>query len=145
MAYSSDISKTLTDQISKFTTLNRHQLVGHLANLDFWAAEVRHCLEVIDGYGRRFEQMKAAQVNFVADHGTIQFHLDDPCCTRTSAARPRRVPSQELGEARRQLCEAFYRFLVRCFHERLVDEHALRRVCGSLEIGVEIGDLRQRS
>lgn len=145
MAYSSDISKTLTDQITKFATLNRHQLVGHLANLHFWAAEVRHCLEVIDGYGSRFEQMKAAQMKFVADHGMVEFHLDDPCCTRTSAAPPRRVPSQELADARRQLCNAFYRFLVRCLHEGLIDERALRQVCGALDISVESSDLRQRS
>ncbi len=49
MAYSSDITKILTDQITKFVTLNRHQLAGHVANLDFWTGEVRHCLNVIDG------------------------------------------------------------------------------------------------
>ena len=145
MAYSSDISKVLTDQIAKLATLNRHQLAGQLANLDFWAGEVRHALEVIDGYGRRFEAMKTAQMKFVADHGTVEFDLDDPCCTRTTAAPPRRVPSQELGEARRRLCDAFYRFLIRCLHEGLIDERALRRVCGGLEIGVESSDLRKRS
>jgi hypothetical protein len=61
MAYSSDITKTLTAQITKFVTLNRHQLAGHVANLDFWVAEDRHCLDVIDGYDRRFEQMKTGQ------------------------------------------------------------------------------------
>jgi hypothetical protein len=30
MAYSSDITKTLTDQITKFVTLNAHQLAGHI-------------------------------------------------------------------------------------------------------------------
>lgn len=54
MAYSSDITKTLTVQVTKFVTLNRHQLAGHVANLGFWVAEVRHCLDVIDGYNRRF-------------------------------------------------------------------------------------------
>jgi hypothetical protein len=145
MAYSSDISRILTEQIAKFATLNRHQLAGHLANLDFWTGEVRHCLAVIDGYGRRFEQMKAAQAKVVADHGTVQFHLDDPCCTRTSAAPPRRVPSQEHGEARRRLRDAFYRFLVRCLHEGLIDERALRRTCETLDIGVEASDLRRRT
>jgi hypothetical protein len=58
MAYSSDVTRTLTVQITKFVTLNRHQLAGHVASLDFWIAEVRHCLGVIDGYDRRFEQMK---------------------------------------------------------------------------------------
>jgi len=126
MAYSSDITKTLTEQITKFATLHRHQLAGHLANLDFWAAEVRHCLEVIDGYGRRFERMKAAQLNLVTD------------------AWLGRVPSRELRETRRQLCDAFYRFLIRCFREGLIDESSLRRVCGTLDIGVESSDLRSR-
>ncbi|WP_435020277.1 hypothetical protein TA3x_001740 [Tundrisphaera sp. TA3] len=145
MAYSSDISRTLINQLTKFATLNRHQLVGHLANLDFWAAEVRHCLEVIDGYSRRFERMKAAQMKFVADHGTIEFDIDDPCCTRTTATPPRRVPSQELGDAGRQLRDAFYRFLIRCHHENLLGEVALRGVCRSLEIGVESSDVGQPS
>lgn len=144
MAYSADICKTLTDQVTKFSSLNRHQLVGHLANLDFWVAEVRHSLEVIDGYGDRFEQMKAAQKNFVADHATVQFRLSDPRHTQAAAAPPRRVPSEELGEARRQLCDALYRFLVRCLQEGLLDERTVRGVCGSLDIGVESSDLRRR-
>jgi hypothetical protein len=77
MAYSSDITKTLTIQITKFVTLNRHQFAGHVANLDFWVAEVRHCLDVIDGYDRRFEQMKTAQMKHISDHGTVEFRLND--------------------------------------------------------------------
>jgi hypothetical protein len=43
MAYSSDITKTLTLQIRKFVTLNRHQLAGQVANLDFWVGKrLRH-------------------------------------------------------------------------------------------------------
>jgi hypothetical protein len=82
MAYSSEIAKILTDQIAKFATLNRHQLVGHVANLDFWTAEVRHGLDVLDGYKARFERLKAAQARYVSEHGTVEFLLDDPCCTR---------------------------------------------------------------
>lgn len=144
MAYSSDIAEILTEQITKFATLNRHQLAGHLANRDFWTDEVRHCLEVIDGYSRRFERMKAAQMRFAGDHGTVEFRLDDPCCTRTSAAPLRRVPDQTLVEVRRHLCDAFYRFLVRCFHEGLLDEGAVRRTCETVDIGVDASNLRQR-
>jgi hypothetical protein len=144
MAYSCDIAKILTDQITKFATLNRHQLVGHRANLDFWAAEVRHCLEVIDGYSRRFEQMKTAQMKFAADHETVEFNLDDPRHTRQSATPPKRVPSQELGEVRRQLCDVFYRFLIRCFHEGHLGEDALRQICENIGIGIDKSDLRTR-
>jgi hypothetical protein len=145
MAYSSDISRVLTDQITKFASLNRHQLAGQLANLDFWAAEVQHCLDVIDGYNPRYERMKAAQMKYTSEHGTVEYFLDDPCCTRTGAPPPRRVPASELKEARRPLCDAMYRFLVRCFHEGLVDESLLRRTCDRLDIGVETRDLRNRS
>jgi hypothetical protein len=145
MAYSSDIAKTLTDQITKFVTLNGHQLAGHVANLDFWVAEVRHCLDVIEGYNRRFEQMKMAQTKHISGHGTIEYDLDDPCCTRTTASPPRRVASPELSEARRHLCDATYRFFIRCFSEGLINEDVLRRTCRSLDIGVEASDLRRRT
>ena len=36
MAYMNDISRILADQLAKFATLNRHQLAGQAANLDFW-------------------------------------------------------------------------------------------------------------
>jgi hypothetical protein len=50
----------VTAQLAKFATLNRHQLAGQVANLDFWLAEARHWLDVIDGYRPRFERLKAA-------------------------------------------------------------------------------------
>jgi hypothetical protein len=144
MPYSTDMAKLLADQLAKFVTLNRHQLAGHVANLDFWLAEVRHGLEVIDGYGRRFEQLKAAQQRYVAEHRTKEFSLCDPCCTERPAAPPQRIPDGELRKARRSLCDAAYRFLVRCFNEGLITEAALRAACGDLGIGVEASDLRFR-
>ena len=144
MSYSSDTTKTLTVQITEFVTLNRHQLAGHVANLDFWMAEVRHCLDVIDGYNHRFEQMKTAQSNHITEHRTVEFDLDDPCCTQRTASPPSRVSGAELEEARRNLCEATYRFLVRCFNEGLVNQDVLRRTCGDLDLGIEASDLRLR-
>jgi hypothetical protein len=145
MPYSSDIAKILDDQIAKFVTLNRHQLVGHVANLDFWLAEVRHCLDVIDGYEPRFERLKAAQTEYVAEHRTVEFDLRDPRHTQGPAAPPRRVSDAELRETRRSLCGVTYRFLVRCFNEDFIDEAALRWECDQLGIGVEATDLRRRS
>jgi hypothetical protein len=143
MAYSSDIAKILADQLTRFATLNRHQLAGHVANLDFWTAEVRHCLDVIDGYGKRFEQLKAAQARYVTEHGTVEFLLRDPRHTQQAAAPPKRVPHSELEGARRGLCDAAYHFLVRCFHQGFIEEAALRQMCDRLGIGVEASDLRQ--
>jgi hypothetical protein len=144
VAYSADIAKVLTDQLTKFVTLNRHQLAGHVANLEFWLDEVRHCLSVIDGYGLRFEQLKAAQTKHVAEHKTVEFDLRDPCCTQSRAAPPKRVSDSELTGARRAVSDATYRFLVRCFNEGLIEEATLRRECKSLDIGVEAADLKHR-
>lgn len=111
MSFSTDMAKLVTGQVSRFVTLNRHQLAGHVANLDFWLTEVRHCLQVIDGYGKRFRLLKTAQEKHVAEHHTIEFDLDDPCCTRGKAAPPQRVPDSELKDARRALTEATRRSL----------------------------------
>ena len=144
MAYSTDIAEILTDQLAKFTTLNRHQLAGQTANLDFWLAEVRHCLDVIDGYVRRFDRLKTAQGKHISQHHTVEFDLDDPCCIRDTAAPPTRVPHRELQGSRRDLCEATYRLLLRCFKEGLMDAPALRQECGRLGIGVDVADMRSR-
>ena len=78
MAFSSDMAKLVADQLSRFVTLNRHQLAGQAVNLDFWLAQLRNGLEVIDGYGKRFQRLKAAQAKHVTEHRTTEFSLDDP-------------------------------------------------------------------
>jgi hypothetical protein len=142
MPYTIDIVKPLVDQLGKFATLNRHQLAGHVGNLDFWLGEVRHGLAVIDGYNQRFERLRAAQQQHVSEHGTTVFSPPDPRHTEASPSPPRRVPDGPMREARRSLCDAAYRFLVRCYREGLITESALREECRGLDIGVEASDLR---
>jgi len=143
-AYSIDLANLLTAQLTKFTTLNRHQLAGHVANLDFWLAEARHALEVLDGYQVRFDRLKAAQTQYASCHQTTEFSHDDPCCTKQHASVPKRIPGDERSRPRRQLCDAVYRFLVRCFRERLIDETRLLEACELLKISVESRDLNLR-
>jgi len=142
MSFSTEIAKLVTNQLSRFVTLNRHQLAGQVENLDFWLKEVRHALEVLDGYGKRFQKLKSGQANYVSEHQTTQYHLDDPCCTYDKAWTPQRVPDTELKEARRSLSETAYRFLVRCFDDGLIPESGVRDACASLGIGVDASDLR---
>lgn len=110
LAYSTDIAKLLNDQLVKFTTLNRHQLAGHVANLEFWILEVRHCLNVLDGYPKRFDQLKYAQMRYASEHKTIEYEFDEPDVFRESPLPPKRVPQGEIREARRSLCDATRRF-----------------------------------
>ena len=62
MSFSTKLAKLVADQLARFVTLNRHQLAGQVANLDFWLDQVRHGLAVVDGYGRRFQRLKAADL-----------------------------------------------------------------------------------
>ena len=92
MPYTIDVVRPLIDQLAKFATLNRYQLAGHVANLDFWLGEVRHGLAVIDGYGERFERLRAAQQRHVSEHRSTIFSLRDPRHTEGSPPPPKRVP-----------------------------------------------------
>jgi hypothetical protein len=142
MSFSTEIAKLVTNQLSRFVTLNRHELAGQVANLDFWLGEVRHALEVLDGYGQRFQKLKSGQAKYVSEHNTIQYHLDDPSCTYDKTWTPQRVPDTELKVARRSMTEAAYRFLVRCLNDGLIPESGVRDACASLGIGVDASDLR---
>jgi hypothetical protein len=143
MAYLIELSSVLTGTLEKFATLNRHQLAGHVANFDFWRKETLHCLAVVDDYHHRFDRMKTAQTKHAAEHHTVQFSLDDPCCTGAPASPPRRVADAEIKSARRALCDAFYRFIVRCYNDRLIERSVLEDTSRSLNIGIAAGDLKR--
>jgi hypothetical protein len=135
------MAKLVTDQLARFVTLNRHQLAGHVANLDFWMAQVRHCLQVLDDYGKRFRLLKTAQEKHVAEHHTFEFSLEDPCCSQGKPAAPRKVPDSELKDARVALSDATRRFLVRCRTSDLIDEVVFRKVCVDSGIEFDRADL----
>lgn len=142
MSFSEEMAKVVADQLARFATLNKHQLAGHVANLDFWVSEARHVLEVIDGYEPRFRRMKAGQDQHVAEHGTLAYFPGDPEI-RCAPDPPRRVAHGSLREARRSVTEATYRFLVRCCNDGLIPESRMRALCDELDIGVEAVDLRR--
>lgn len=146
MSYTTDIAATLTAQLAKFMTLNRHQLAGQVANLDFWVNEVRHVLAVIDGYPDRFDHMTRAQQAYVAEHDVRE--IVHPRFSDTidwkSPEKTRRVPHGPMQEARTQLCDTFYRLLVHVFRAGFINESTVRRTSQSLGIGVESRDLKNQ-
>ena len=148
MSYSTEISKTLTDTLARFATLNPHQLAGHVANLDFWLAEARHSVEVIEGYKKRFEAMKAAQMKYVAENHTLEYHYicKDYCpiCAKgTPAAPPKRVPHGALNDALRALRDAAYQFLLQCYKTGFIDQARLRDAADSIGTGIDLRDLER--
>jgi hypothetical protein len=120
MSFSTDVAKLVGDQLSRFATLNPHQLAGQVENLDFWLAEVRHALAVIDGYGVRFVRLHTAQERYVARHRVSASVVDPAGTSERPPPAARRVPDRELRQARRALVEAARRFLERCRADGLV-------------------------
>jgi len=125
MSFSTDMAKLVADQLSRFVTLNPHQLAGQVENLDFWLAEVRHALAVIDGYGVRFVRLHAAQERYVAVHNFTLSVVYPAGVTERTPPSVRRIPDRELRQARRELVEAVTKFLERCQAEGLVADSVL--------------------
>ncbi len=142
MSYSEAVARTVADQLARFVTLNRHQLAGHAANLDFWVGEARHALAVLDGYQERFRRLRSGQADYVAAN---QVTAPSPCDAdiRAKPDPPRRVPDADVREARRAVADALYHFLVRLYRDGLIDESRLRGICGELGVGIEAADLRR--
>lgn len=140
MAYSIDICDLLSVQLDRLAKLHPHQLVGHVANLDFWLGEVRHCQNVIDNYRLRFERLRDSQANYVREHDTTTYSYE----TGTQIPmRAQRVPDDALKTSRSELREAFYRFLIRSYQEKLIDERMLRETADAIDLGIDLVDLRR--
>lgn len=142
MAYTTDIANLVAKQLSKLATLNRHQLAGQLANLEFWTSEVRHALAIIDGYEKRFQQMRRAQADYAREHQTIEYRVSPTGFRSEVAPVPMRIPKQEFANARADLSRSAYQFLLRCFREKLMDGDRVRKACDDLAIGYDPSDLR---
>lgn len=109
-----DICNPLIKTLERSTTLPTHQLVGHVANLDFWMDEAKHCLNVIDGYAQRFDRMKKAQQSYTEAEKVSGMPLQ------------RGIKDNERKELRQKVCTAANRFLERCLSEQLIEEEALQ-------------------
>lgn len=145
MAYAIEVSKILTQTLRKLTTLNAHQLSGHVANLDFWLAQVNHGTQLIDSYRERFDAMKAAQIAAAKNHGTVEFPTDTDPLERDEytsfAAPPKPIPHSQLQAARKDLIDAAYGFLIRCHKATLLDEQLVRTAAESIGSSVDPFDL----
>lgn len=115
LSYTTEITALLTNQLERFRHLHRHQLAGHVANLEFWSGQVRNCVLAIDGYANRFKQLKAAS----KAHPTWTSDPNDPGGA-FSTRRPLPVSDDELAAARTALVTTWRQFLARCCREQLL-------------------------
>ena len=143
MAYVTELASLLTKNLERFVTLNDYQLAGHCANLEFWISEVDHCLRVMDGYKTRFETMAYAQADFAKNNYSVDWQTIGPFDDGQTPKRPIKVPDHERKQARRELEDVCYRFLVRSFNSALIDRPTFDRWTVKLSIGVDEADLKR--
>jgi hypothetical protein len=143
MAYSLEVCELLTKQIEKFVSLNRHQIAGHIANIEFWSNEVRHALILIDGYRERFAKMSSAQNQYVTQNKVIEYDLNEPYI-RGRATPPVRLDKNAQTQGRQQLVGTWRRFVLRCFREGMLSEDDAQKVCEPIGVSLEPSDFRSR-
>ena len=125
MPYVEDITEPLINTLAHTTGLPVNQLAGHASNIGFWAEEVAHALQVIDGYADRFKNMQLAQRTY-NEQSFVHAH-------HTKPLRPG-IQYHERIDLRRRLIEALSRFLTRCFKEGLISETELDHLVGRFEL-----------
>ena len=119
MSYVEDITETLIGTLNHTGGLRVQQLAGHAANLEFWVGEVKHALDVIDGYGERFKNLREGERNAAERIGPIVDIFRPGKPLRPGAS------DHELKELRRRLIDSVSRVLRRCYEEELVSETEL--------------------
>ena len=124
MPYVADITEPLIAALTYSGGLRKHQLAGHAANLEFWIGEVKHTLDVIDGYDERFKRLRDGEraLGPVVD------------IFRPSKQLRPSISDHELKALRRRVVEAAELFLRRCFSEDLISEADLESHCLRLDL-----------
>ena len=64
MSYVEDISLSLIRALEHASFHKGVRLAGYAANVDFWAAEVRHALDCLAGYDMRFQSLEDARIEY---------------------------------------------------------------------------------
>ncbi|RYE38757.1 MAG: hypothetical protein EOP21_11685 [Hyphomicrobiales bacterium] len=128
MPYVDDITEPLIVTLTQTGGLPARQLAGHAANLEFWVGEVKHAIDVIDGYGERFKKLIDGE-RIAAERIGPLFH---PFRTQ----RPVRpgIGDHELKELRRRLTDSAHHVLGRCYREGFVSETEIKEYGERLDL-----------
>lgn len=121
--YTEEIVGVLVSRLERARAFPAHLLVEYAAVLDFWIAEIQHCLLVIDGYPARIEAMDKAR--------------QEQSWGRWTAGVRTLKPGLRTGDRkdlRNKLIDATQALLRRMFDERLIDESAVHRASTELQV-----------
>lgn len=150
MIYTIEKANLIEEQLKKFTSGYTYHVAGHFSNIDFWINEVKEALHVIDNHKKRFDNMYHAQDKWVKEHNSTVYSYCIICGGECELSDDETLPSLptfkhkvELKEARRNLVDACYFFLVRCYNIGLLTLEELKTTCDSIETSIDPSDLKK--
>jgi hypothetical protein len=123
--YIDEICQALVRVLTRACEGPPHRFVGYAANVEFWAAEARHCLNVIAGYEERFKRMRDASTEKEPPRRDWSFGPHITTSTKSS----------DRSAARQQVLDACRRFLKRCEKVNAVPQDEVIALCG--QVGIE--------
>ena len=117
MIYTIEKANLIIEQLTKFKSMPTYKLSGHIANFEFWEAEVKSALKAIDNHFKRFKTMSNAQLNYIENHGEPIHEFCAVCngvCEFSTGkpSLPKRIVNSELKEVKTELLNTYY-FLLR--------------------------------
>ncbi len=103
-----------------------HRLAGYAANADFWAAEIRRCRELLDGYYDRYQRMKQGTEEYLREHP------DSPKWVDANTRTTRSTKDSEIREMRQRLDASATRFFGRLLDFELLPDERIAELEQSL-------------
>ncbi len=149
MIYTIEKANLVAEQLRKLTSGFAHHVAGQFANIDFWLHEVQASIKTIDEYNKRFNNIREGQKNWVDAHGTIVYDYCQICggkCELGNGKPPPplvRVASNDLKEARKELVDSTYFFLLRCYRMSLLNKKMLETKCEEIGTSIDLSDLEK--
>lgn len=134
MSYIVEQTESLLRVLEHVSPLSTHRLAGYAANAEFWASEICHCRELLDGYFGRYQRMKQGTEDYLREHPIDPRQFDSD--TRTT----RNTKDAEIRDLRRRLNETSNRFFSRLSETNLLSDKRIdeiSRLLGEAIIGDE--------
>ncbi len=147
MIYTIEKANLIADQLKKFTTAYTYHVAGQFANIDFWINEVVQSLNIIDEHRIRFDNISKAQKEWADNHKVVIHYYCPICKGRCEFSDGKPNPPKlryksDKSEARRDLLDSAYFFLIRCYRIGLLSKEELKQKCDVIGTGIDLEDLK---
>ncbi|MGH1383782.1 hypothetical protein [Kordia sp.] len=151
MIYTIKKAILVTEQLRKFTDSNDYMVAGQFANINFWINEVASAIKALDEHNIRFKKMCEAQKNWTEENNTRvpdYCHICNGICELSvehykKPELPKKRFKNEKKEARKELVDTAYYFLIRCFNMSLLNKEGLNDFCDRIETSIDPYDLKK--